>query len=381
MLWPNLNNNDEKKQVDLKYEGLDLFVNIDIGRTSHSSSRLRSLSYQQQKQQRQQKHQQYQTQQEQENRESAFSLSSPFASAGIRYRTKTNTLSELSTPIRNNSSRSSEIWDTLSSRRNSFNLSSKGSSDTYDDHINTRLTVPHLTEKKLGLSSQYSAEYSAEHSQQPTNFSLSWRRNELDQWNDYNHDHDFNQARDDDSSISSTNTVLSEAFHCASIRIDNEDGVIAFEFKDESKDNDSIEQQDMDDERKSNTTDTDTNTTNTDNGTGTIHSTNITIEESKTVKEKSKSPTNNFELSSTSIQVDRDNKKKQFHSLRLACLEVAADQYKKLNIEVPDVSLILNEVGRMQSNAYLCTHGAQNTQNYYYFQILTSLVCFQYIYI
>ena len=45
-----------------------------------------------------------------------------------------------------------------------------------------------------------------------------------------------------------------------------------------------------------------------------------------------------FELSSTNHQRDLDNEKKQFHSIRLACLEVAAEQYKKINIEVPDVS-------------------------------------------
>lgn len=45
-----------------------------------------------------------------------------------------------------------------------------------------------------------------------------------------------------------------------------------------------------------------------------------------------------FELCSTNFQKNRDNEKKEFHSIRLACLEIAADQYKNINVEVPDVS-------------------------------------------
>ena len=45
-----------------------------------------------------------------------------------------------------------------------------------------------------------------------------------------------------------------------------------------------------------------------------------------------------IEYSSTNIQMDRENKMKEHLSVRLACLEVAAQQYKKMDIEVPDVS-------------------------------------------
>lgn len=64
--------------------------------------------------------------------------------------------------------------------------------------------------------------------------------------------------------------------------------------------------------------------------------------------------TTSFELESTKHQNHKDDKQKKYHQIRIACLEVAIDSYKKAKVEVPDVStcalcIVLYQCDRMIS--------------------------------
>jgi hypothetical protein len=402
MIWPSLDNivDKKKKKIDLKNEGLDIFVNIDLRRKSYSSNFHHDFNSHSQKNNRHRSRHRHRhrhrdrRQQYQQQSPTVFSFSSLSSSTSGKYQninrnrtrsgasntsnSSSKNLAEYSTPIRNNSSKA-------------FHLHSKDKS-VRKRNENDFLTVPLLMK---GEDSSISTIPSAAAATSPSTFLLSRRSNSIfeaipkgpfstsgakspilnhgeeeknsyDQMNDFffdeakiksgglgssfsptreefgiddNGDSDYSSndefsdrysdsdSDSDGASFTSSNTCLSHVVQGASIRIDGRDGVIAFEFKHDHNKND----YDDDDDAESNHN----NESKIMNAS--IHSMDLSF--SKLANEEKGTKPNNFELSSTNFQRDRDNKKKQFHSLRLACLDVAADQYKKLSIEVPDVSL------------------------------------------
>lgn len=56
------------------------------------------------------------------------------------------------------------------------------------------------------------------------------------------------------------------------------------------------------------------------------------------IEYRRKNNSTSFELESTKHQNHKDDKRKKYHQIRIACLEVAIESYKKAKVEVPEVS-------------------------------------------
>lgn len=150
-------------------------------------------------------------------------------------------------------------------------------------------------------------------------------------------DLDLSDLGSGDNDASSVSSYLShEEFEPVQVMIGKRDGIIALHYpEDQFSDESSFQMGYSDDSFQSPIGDD-------DDGNGTYGKMNDMMKQHRSHGSLSTC----FELESTKHQNHKDDKQKQYHHIRIACLEVAVDSYKKASIDIPDVSnLYLSRLG------------------------------------